>query len=35
VALRHSGTVDASIASGGGTLMTLRLPGSAHPPVRV
>jgi two-component system sensor histidine kinase MprB len=35
VALRHSGTVQASIAPGGGTLMTLRLPGSAHPPVRV
>jgi two-component system sensor histidine kinase MprB len=35
VALRHSGTVHASIAPGGGTLMTLRLPGTAHPPVRV
>ena len=35
VALRHSGTVDASTPPGGGTLMTLRLPGTAHPPVRV
>jgi two-component system sensor histidine kinase MprB len=35
VALRHSGTVHASLAPGGGTLMTLRLPGTPHPPVRV
>jgi two-component system sensor histidine kinase MprB len=35
VALRHSGTVVASTPPGGGTQMTLRLPGTAHPPVRV
>ena len=32
VAMRHSGTVEAAYAPGGGTLMTLRLPGAPHPP---
>ena len=32
VAMRHSGTVEAAYAPSGGTLMTLRLPGSPRPP---
>ena len=32
VAMRHSGTVDAAVNPGGGTLMTLRLPGAPWPP---
>ena len=35
VALRHSGSVEASTPPGGGTLMTLRLPGAATPAARV